>query len=55
MREGDLMEGELEIGQVSALLDDLPRAGQLVDQLVQEFKAFNTRQMSKGFFWKGLE
>lgn len=55
MREGDLMEGELEIGQVSALLDDLPRAGQLVDQLVQEFKAFNTRQMPKGFFWKGLE
>ena len=54
MREGDLLEGELEIGQVSALLDDLPGAGELVERIVQDFKAFKTRDMAQGFFWEGL-
>ena len=55
MREGDLLEGELEIGQVSALLNDLPGAGQLVEQIVKDFKEFNTREMAEGFYWKGLD
>ncbi len=54
MREGDLMEGELEIGQVSALLDDLPGAGALVDRLVDEFRAFGTSGMAPGFHWDAL-
>ncbi len=37
MFEGELAEGELEIGQVSALLDDILPAGQIVDQVWKEF------------------
>ncbi len=55
MREGDLMEGELEIGQVSALLDDLPGAGDLVERMVREYAAFDTRNMAPGFHWEGLD
>ena len=55
MREGDLLQGELEIGQVSALLNDLPGAGELVEQIVADFKKFNTREMAGGFYWKGLD
>jgi enoyl-[acyl-carrier protein] reductase II len=39
MFEGDLAEGELEIGQVSALLDDILPAGQIVKQVWDEFQA----------------
>ena len=37
MFEGELAEGELEIGQVSALLDDILPAGQIVEQVWKEF------------------
>lgn len=37
MFEGDLEEGELEIGQVSALLDDILPAGEIVNEVWQEF------------------
>lgn len=37
MFEGDLDQGELEIGQVSALLDDILPAGQIVKNVWQEF------------------
>ena len=37
MFEGDLEEGELEIGQVSALLDDILPAGQIVQNIWKEF------------------
>ena len=37
MFEGDLEEGELEIGQVSALLDDILPAATIVDNLWREF------------------
>ena len=46
MREGDLLEGELEIGQVSALLDDLPGAGELVERIVDRYRAFGTADMA---------
>ncbi len=39
MFEGDLEEGELEIGQVSALIHDILPAGQIVANLVEEFRA----------------
>lgn len=54
MRLGDLKEGELEIGQVSALLNDLPGAGELVERIVSEYRAFGTQGMSPGFDWEGL-
>jgi enoyl-[acyl-carrier protein] reductase II len=37
MFEGDMQEGELEIGQVSALLNDILPAGQIVNEVWQEF------------------
>lgn len=37
MFEGDLDEGELEIGQVSSMIDDIQPAAQIVESLWQEF------------------
>jgi len=37
MFEGDLVEGELEIGQVSAYLKDIKPAGEIVREMIQEF------------------
>jgi len=37
--EGDLEEGELEIGQVSALIKDVPSVADLVSRLVEEYEA----------------
>jgi enoyl-[acyl-carrier protein] reductase II len=45
MFEGDLDEGELEIGQVSALIHDIRPAAEIVDSLMQEFEAAR-RQLS---------
>ena len=42
MFEGDLEEGELEIGQVSALIHDIKPAAQIVEELMQEFEAAKT-------------
>lgn len=36
MFEGDMNEGELEIGQVSAMLDDILPAGEIVKNIMQE-------------------
>jgi len=38
MHDGDLDEGELEIGQVSALLNDILPAGRIVENVWKEFK-----------------
>lgn len=37
MFEGDMEQGELEIGQVSAILDDILPAGQIVKNVWEEF------------------
>jgi enoyl-[acyl-carrier protein] reductase II len=39
MYEGDLEEGELEIGQVSAMLDEILPAGTIVENMMNEFNA----------------
>jgi enoyl-[acyl-carrier protein] reductase II len=39
MFEGDLVEGELEIGQISGLINDIKTAGEVVEDLVEEFRA----------------
>ena len=39
MFEGDLEEGELEIGQISGLINEIKTAGQVVQDLVEEFRA----------------
>lgn len=38
MFEGDLQEGELEIGQVSAALDGIPPAGEIVARVIDEYR-----------------
>jgi enoyl-[acyl-carrier protein] reductase II len=37
MFEGDMEEGELEIGQVSALLDDILPAAEITQNIWREF------------------
>ena len=39
MHEGNLEEGELEIGQVSALLNEILPAAQIVEELWAEFSS----------------
>jgi enoyl-[acyl-carrier protein] reductase II len=38
MFEGDLEEGELEIGQISGLINEIKTAGEVVEDLVKEFR-----------------
>nr|NQU90345.1 DUF561 domain-containing protein [Bacteroidota bacterium] len=38
MFEGDADEGELEIGQVSALIDDIKPASDILKEMIQEFE-----------------
>lgn len=43
MLEGDLDEGELEIGQVSGLIDDIPRVAQIMDRLLDGYDEVLTK------------
>ncbi len=38
MFEGDMDEGELEIGQVSALIHDIKPAAQIIDEMIREYE-----------------
>ena len=38
MFEGDLQQGELEIGEVSALVNEIKGAGEIVRDIVSEFE-----------------
>lgn len=38
MFEGDLIEGELEIGQIAGLIHDIKPAGQIVKEMMEEFE-----------------
>jgi enoyl-[acyl-carrier protein] reductase II len=37
IHEGDLVEGELEVGQVAGLIEDVPTAAQVVERLLAEY------------------
>ncbi len=37
MFEGDLIEGELEIGQISGLIDEVKPAGEIIEEIISEF------------------
>jgi enoyl-[acyl-carrier protein] reductase II len=37
MFDGDTEEGELEIGQVSAQIDEIKPAGEIIDEIIREF------------------
>ncbi|EZH71682.1 2-nitropropane dioxygenase [Aquimarina atlantica] len=43
MFEGDLTEGELEIGQVSGLIHEIKPAGIIIEDMVKEFKVTKNR------------
>lgn len=43
MFEGDLEEGELEIGQISGLIDEIASVSDIVDSIINEFKACQAR------------
>lgn len=47
MFEGDMDEGELEIGQVAALLRDMPAAGDIVREMMNEFNEVKSQLCSK--------
>jgi enoyl-[acyl-carrier protein] reductase II len=38
MFEGDLESGELEIGQISARLDRIETASEIVSQMIEEYR-----------------
>ena len=38
MFEGDLKEGELEIGQISGLIPDIKPVSQIVEDMMEEFE-----------------
>ena len=37
MFEGDLVEGELEIGQISGLFEEIKSAKDIIDDMIREF------------------
>ena len=47
MFEGDLEEGELEIGQVASLIDHIKPASEIVDDLIAEFLASKKTLLSR--------
>jgi enoyl-[acyl-carrier protein] reductase II len=42
MFEGDLVEGELEIGQIAGLIDSIQPAAQIIAEMVSEFNALTS-------------
>ncbi|WP_378187161.1 NAD(P)H-dependent flavin oxidoreductase [Aquimarina sp. W85] len=46
MFEGDLEEGELEIGQVSGLIHDIKPAAVIIEQMISEFNATQLRMQN---------
>jgi enoyl-[acyl-carrier protein] reductase II len=49
MFEGDLVEGELEIGQIAGLIHDIKPAGEIVGTLIEEFEAAKNATLSINF------
>jgi enoyl-[acyl-carrier protein] reductase II len=43
MLEGDLVEGELEIGQIAGMIQDIPTCRELVERLEREFRSVMMR------------
>ena len=45
MFEGDLEEGELEIGQIAGLIHEIKPATEVVTEIITEFKAIKLPQL----------
>lgn len=51
MFEGDLEEGELEIGQISGLIDTILPAEKIIQEILSEYKQARTEILSDKFDW----
>jgi enoyl-[acyl-carrier protein] reductase II len=49
MFEGDLEEGELEVGQVSSLIEEIKPASEIIHEIIAEFKAAIKEQNTEKF------
>lgn len=49
MFEGDLIEGELEIGQISGLINEIKPAAEIVDEIIREFRLAIQEQQTEKF------
>ncbi len=49
MFEGDMVEGELEIGQISGLIHDIKPAAEIVNDFIKEYKTALKEQLSAKF------
>jgi enoyl-[acyl-carrier protein] reductase II len=49
MFEGDLVEGELEIGQIAGLIDEIKPAAAVVEEIIAEFRFALKEQQSEKF------
>jgi len=49
MFEGDLAEGELEIGQISGLIKEIKPAAQVVEEIIAEYREALKDQQSEKF------
>ncbi len=47
--EGDLVEGELEIGQISAMVNKMESASEIIEDVISEFK-FKKEKIQNSFF-----
>ena len=49
MFEGDLVEGELEIGQVAGLIDEIKPAAEIVAEMLTEYRTALAEQTTPKF------
>ena len=49
MFEGDLVEGELEVGQVASLIDEIKPASEIINEIITEFKSAINEQNTEKF------
>ena len=48
--EGDLDEGELEIGQVASLIDQVLPVSEIINNLLSEYRAARIRLQNNSFY-----
>lgn len=49
MFEGDLVEGELEVGQIASLIDEIKPASEIIKEIITEFKSAINEQNTEKF------
>ncbi len=49
MFEGDLIEGELEVGQISGLLGEIKPAAEIVEEIIRDYNAKRTEMQNENY------